>query len=322
LNPNQEKAESRERNTMRIAVIGAGAMGSIFGARLAGGGHDVVLVDVAQPLVDRINEAGITVRRGEESATTLVPAIADPSEIGSVDLVVFFVKCYHTASAAELARPLVGPDTIVASLQNGWGNGDVLAAAFPPEQVVVGVTYNSGLLVEPGVVVHPADQPTLVGNFTDGDAKNAARVAAALESGGLAATVASPVQPEIWKKLILNAATLPTAALTGMNAGALVVHEHMRALVAETAREATAVARALGYDISAEERVDAILSLLEKAGPTRASMLQDFEAGRRTEIDVINGAVVKAADECGVPTPLNRAFVALVKGWETMRGVS
>jgi 2-dehydropantoate 2-reductase len=96
----------------------------------------------------------------------------------------------------------------------------------------------------------------------------------------------------------------------------------MRALVEETAREAAAVARALGYDISAEERVGAILSLLEKAGPTRASMLQDFEAGRRTEIDVINGAVVKAADECGVPTPLNRAFVALVKGWETMRGVS
>jgi 2-dehydropantoate 2-reductase len=315
------EATSEERSTMRIAVVGAGAMGSIFGARLAGGGHDVVLVDVARPLVDKINEAGITVRRGDESTTTPVRATADPSEIGAVELVVFFVKCYHTASAAELARPLVGPDTIVASLQNGWGNGDVLAAAFPPEQVVVGVTYNSGLLVEPGVVVHPADQPTLVGNFTDGDAERASRVVAALESGGLAATVASPVRPEIWKKLILNAATLPTAALTGMNAGALVAHEQMRELVAETAREATAVARALGYDISADERVDAILSLLEKAGPTRASMLQDFEAGRRTEIDVINGAVVKAADGSGVPTPLNRAFVALVKGWETMRGL-
>jgi 2-dehydropantoate 2-reductase len=307
---------------MRIAVVGAGAMGSIFGARLAGGGNDVVLVDVARPLVEKINEAGITVRRDDKSTITRVPATADPSKIGPVELVVFFVKCYHTAAAAELARPLVGPDTIVASLQNGWGNGDVLAAAFPSEQVVVGVTYNSGLLVEPGVVVHPADQPTLVGNFTDGDAERASRVVAALESGGFAATVASPVRPEIWKKLILNAATLPTAALTGMNAGALAAHEQMRALVAETAQEATAVARALGYDISAEERVDAILSLLEKAGPTRASMLQDFEAGRRTEIDVINGAVVKAADGSGVPTPLNRAFVALVKGWETMRGLS
>jgi 2-dehydropantoate 2-reductase len=307
---------------MRIAVVGAGAMGSIFGARLARGGHDVVLVDVVQPLVDKINESGVTVRRDDELTTTRVPATAEPSEVGPVDLVVFFVKCYQTAEAAELARPLVGAETTVASLQNGWGNGDVLAAAFAPTQVVVGVTYNSGLLVEPGVVVHPVDQPTFVGSFTDGDADRASRVAAALESGGLAARVASPVRPEIWKKLILNAATLPTAALAGMNAGALVAHEQVRELVVDTAREAVVVARALGYDISAEERVDAILALLERAGATRASMLQDFEAGRRTEIDVINGAVVKAAAECGVPAPLNRAFVALVKGWETMRGLA
>jgi len=239
-----------------------------------------------------------------------------------VDAAVFFVKCYHTASAAELARPLVGPETTVASLQNGWGNGDVLSAVYPPEQIVVGVTYNSGLVVEPGVVMHPADQPTLVGPFADGDARRAEQLAQALESAGLATTVATPVRPEIWKKLILNAATLPTAALTGMNAGALAGHAEMRELVAETAREATAVAQSLGYPIEAQERVDTILALLERAGPTKASMLQDFEAGRRTEIDVINGAVVKAAAEQGVPAPLNRAFVALVKGWETTRGLA
>ena len=92
--------------------------------------------------------------------------------------------------------------------------------------------------------------------------------------------------------------------------------------MSETAREATAAARALGYDIDADERVEYIHALLEKAGPTRGSMLQDFEAGRRTEIDVINGAVVNAADEHDVRVPLNRSFVALVKGWETMRGLS
>lgn len=308
---------------MRIAVVGAGAMGSIFGARLAGGGHDVVLVDIARTIVDRINEAGVTVVRGDDSTNTRVTATTDPSEVGGpVDLVVFCVKCYHTASATELARPLVGQDTVVASLQNGWGNGDVLAAAFPPEQVVVGVTYNSGLLVEPAKVVHPADQPTLVGAFADGGDERPARLAEALQSGGLETTVVSPVRPEIWKKLILNAATLPTAALTGMNAGALTSHEQMHDLVSESAREATAVARALGYDIDPEERVGYIHALLEKAGPARGSMLQDFEAGRRTEIDVINGAVVAAADEHDVQVPLNRAFVALVKGWETMRGLS
>jgi 2-dehydropantoate 2-reductase len=306
---------------MKIAVVGAGAMGSIFGARFHQAGHETVLVDVAQPLVDTINANGVTVVRGEDETVTRVPATADPSSIGPVDIVVFFTKCYHTAAAAEGARPLVGPDTVIASLQNGWGNGDVLAATYPPEQVVVGVTYNSGLLQGAGRVVHPAEQPTLVGSFTDsGD--GAERLAEALESAALPATVASPVRPEIWKKLILNAATLPSAALTGMTAGELGASEHASALVSDTTREAVAVAQALGYDIDFDERITTILALLAKAGPSKASMLQDVEAERRTEVDVINGAVVKAADEVGVDVPINRALFQLIKGWETKRGLT
>jgi 2-dehydropantoate 2-reductase len=107
-----------------------------------------------------------------------------------------------------------------------------------------------------------------------------------------------------------------------MHAGALTDQQQMRELVTQTAREAVAVARALGYDIDPEERVSYIHELLERAGPTRGSMLQDFEAGRRTEIDVINGAVVRAAEGTDVPVPLNRAFVALVTGWESVRGLA
>jgi len=305
---------------MKIAVVGAGAMGSIFGARFHQAGHETVLVDVVQPLVDTINAEGVTVVRGDDETVTRVPATTDPAAVGPVDIVVFFTKCYHTSSAAESARPLVGPDTAVASLQNGWGNGDVLAAAYPPGQVVLGVTYNSGLLQGPGRVLHPAEQPTLVGSFSDGG-DGAARLAEALESAGLAATVASPVRPEIWKKLILNAASLPASALTGMTAGALGTSQDMLDLVSETTREAVAVAQALGYDIDFDERIGTILGLVEKAGPTKASMLQDVEAGRRTEIDVINGAVVRAAGEVGVPVPINRTLMQLIKGWETQRGL-
>jgi 2-dehydropantoate 2-reductase len=306
---------------MKVAVVGAGAMGSIFGARFAEGGHDTVLVDVAEPLVEKINADGVTIVRGDEEKTAQLPATTDPAGVGEVDLVVFFVKCYHTSSAAEMARPLVGPDTVVASLQNGWGNGDVLASVYDPAQVVVGVTYNSGTVLELGKVAHPGVGPTYMGPFADGSRAGAERLAEAVSAGGLEAHVIDVIRPEIWKKLILNAATLPTASLTGMNAGALTAHELMRDLVSETAREATAVANALGYDIDADERIEYTHGLLERAGPTRGSMLQDFEAGRRTEIDVINGAVVRAAKETGVAVPLNRAFVALVKGWESMRGL-
>jgi len=306
---------------MRIAVVGAGAMGAIFGARFAQAGHDTHLVDVAVPLVDKINSDGITVVRGDDETVTQVPATTDPASVGPVDLVVFCVKCYHTPSAAEAARPLVDSSTVVASLQNGWGNGDVLAGVFPPEQIVVGVTYNSGTVLEIGRVAHPGVGPTTVGSFTDGKGGGPERLAETLTAGGLEATVASPIRPEIWKKLILNAATLPTAALIGMNAGALTAHPDMKQLVSETAREAVAVARALGYDIDEQERIDAIHGLLERAGPARGSMLQDFEAGRRTEIDVINGAVVRAAGDKDVPVPINRAFMALVKGWESQQGL-
>jgi 2-dehydropantoate 2-reductase len=307
---------------MKIAVVGAGAMGAIFGARFAQAGHDTHLVDVAVPLVDKINSDGITVVRGDDETVTQVPATTDPASVGPVDLVVFCVKCYHTPSAAEAARPLVDSSTVVASLQNGWGNGDVLAGVFPPEQIVVGVTYNSGTVLDVGRVAHPGVGPTTVGSFTDGEGGGPERLAEALMDGGLEVTVASPIRPEIWKKLILNAATLPTGALIGMNAGALTAHPDMKQLVSETAREAVAVARALGYDIDEQERIDAIHGLLERAGPARGSMLQDFEAGRRTEIDVINGAVVRAAADTDVPVPINRAFVALVKGWESQQGLA
>jgi 2-dehydropantoate 2-reductase len=307
---------------MKIAVVGAGAMGSIFGARFHQAGHETVLVDVAAPLVEKINADGVAIVRGDEERTTRVPATADPASVGPVDLVVFCVKCYQTAAAAELARPLVGPETVVASLQNGWGNGDVLAGVYPPEQIVVGVTYNSGTVLDLARVAHPGVGPTTMGAFADGDLTGAERLASALTDGGLEAHVATPIRPEIWKKLILNAATLPSAALTGMIAGALAAHAEMRELVTETAREAVAAARALGYEIDEQERIDTILGLLERAGPTKASMLQDFEAGRRTEIDVINGAVVRAAGETGTPVPLNRALVALVKGWESVRGLA
>jgi 2-dehydropantoate 2-reductase len=306
---------------MKVAVVGAGAMGSIFGARFHNAGLDTVLVDVARPLVEKINADGVAVVRGDDETVTRVPATSDPASVGPVDLVVFFVKCYHTASAAETARALVGDGTVVASLQNGWGNGDVLASAYDPGRVAVGVTYNSGTVLELGRVAHPGVGPTYIGPF-DGGPDVAAPLREALEAAGFEVHLSEPIRPEIWKKLILNAATLPTAALTGMHAGALTAHAGMKELVSETAREAVAVARALGYEIEAGERVDYIHALLEKAGPTKASMLQDFEAERRTEVDVINGAVVRAAEEAGVAVPLNRAFVALVKGWESLRGLA
>ena len=135
---------------MRVAVVGAGAMGGILGAALAEGGAEVTLVDVAAAVVEQINEHGVAIERGGVERIVRVPATVDPAEVGVADLVILFVKCYHSEAAASLAEPLVGPDTVVATLQNGWGNGDVLARHFQPSQVVIGVTYHSGTLAGTG----------------------------------------------------------------------------------------------------------------------------------------------------------------------------
>ncbi len=307
---------------MRIAVVGAGAMGSIFGARFAQGGHETVLVDVAAPLVEQINASGVTIVRGDDETTTPVAATTDtvvgrprrprrllrqvlPHAVGGGRCAPARRARHGGRIAAERLGERRRLRRRCSRPSRSWSASRTTAASSR----------------RPARIVHPADQPTLVGSYVDDAGDGAARLAQVLSDSGFEASVASPVRPEIWKKLILNAATLPTAALTGMNAGALTAHAGMKELVSETAREAVAVAQAQGYVIDADERVDAIHALLEKAGPTRASMLQDFEAGRQTEIDVVNGAVVRAGDEHGVAVPLNRAFVQLVKGWESMRGL-
>jgi 2-dehydropantoate 2-reductase len=300
-----------------IAIVGAGAMGSVFGALLAQGGAHVLLIDVSQPLVDRLGRDGLQVDGPDGTRQITVRASTTAAGYGVVDAVFLFVKCHQTRDAAALARPLVGRRTAVVSLQNGWGNGDTLAAAYPPDQLVIGVTYLSATVKGPGRVTYSGSGPTLLGPWTPAGASLAERVGEWLAAAGLAVDHPADVRSAIWKKLVLNAATLPTAALTRLTAGALGRQDQMRDVVRAAAAEAVAAARAQGYDVDEEERQTAIAEVLSRAGTGKASMLQDVEAGRSTEIDVISGAVLRAAEAHAIDTPVTRALYGLVKGLET-----
>lgn len=302
----------------RVAIMGAGAMGGIVGAALIAAGVETHFVDPAPSILSTIRKDGLRIRRGDEEKTLEISITDDPSEIGEVNAVLFFVKCYHTAEAAELARPLVGPDTAIVSLQNGWGNGEVLAGIYPRESLVVGITYHSGTVRAPGLVHHTNlnEAPTFIGPYAGGDTARAEELAGWLGAGGMPAVATAGVLSEVWKKLVHNAATLPPSALTRYTAGALGADPDTHGLVDALAREAVATGRAAGYEIDLDERLAAIAGILEGAGTGKASMLQDIEAGRRTEIGVINEAVVKTADEHQVDVPLNRAMVALIRGYE------
>jgi 2-dehydropantoate 2-reductase len=305
-----------------IVVVGAGAMGSVFGGRLAEAGVPTTLLDTDRELVERLNSHGLRLVENGSERTLRVSASADPAEVEPPAALLFFVKCHQTARAAELARPLAGDGTAVVSLQNGWGNADTLSDAFGQKRLVVGVTYTSATVLEPGVVSSSGPGRTLLGPYAEGEgAELADAVGAALEGAGFPVEHPRPVLAEVWKKLVLNAATLPTAALTGLQAGALAGSEEMRALVDAAAAEAVSVGRAKGFDLDLDERLESIHATLERAGSGKGSMLQDVEAGRRTEIDVISGAVLRAADEHGVDVPVTRALHALVTGLERARGL-
>jgi len=305
-----------------LVVIGAGAMGGVFGGRLTEAGVPVTLLDVDAELVARLNRNGLRLLEGGDERTVPVHASDDPQAVGAADAVLFFVKCHQTAAAIARARPLFADGAGAVSLQNGWGNADLLARAYGGERVVVGVTYTSATVLEPGVVATPGPGRTVVGAHTGrGGDSLVNSVAEVIAAAGFEVERPADVHSEVWKKLVLNAATLPTAALTGLVAGELAGSEEMRALVEGAAAEAVTVGRALGFDVDLEERLESISQTLERAGSGKGSMLQDVEAGRPTEIDVISGAVLRLAEEHDVHVPISRALYALIKGLEHARGL-
>lgn len=305
---------------MRIAVVGTGALGGVWAAKLAAAEHDVTAVDTSTDVVAAINRDGVIVEDRVAGTVLMAPVLAtrDPEEIGPVEAVFVFVKSHQTAAAAELARPLVDAATTVCTLQNGWGNADTLAETFPVEQIVMGVTYQSATVLAPGRVAHTADRPTLLGPYAAGGPLDRAEaLAAAMNGAGLKATATTDVLTEVWKKLILNCASLPSAALTRLRSAGLGAPGPLLDDVLDVViTEAVATARARGLEIELEERINYVHRLLQTGGTGKASMLQDVEAHRKTEIDAVNGAVAREAARLGVPAPLNRALVALVHALE------
>jgi 2-dehydropantoate 2-reductase len=302
---------------MKVVVVGAGAMGCAIGGHLHQGGHEVAFIDTSPELIDVIRRDGVIVETPDSRYEWRPEITSDPATLSAADVVIVMVKGTVTAAAIASALPVVGPDTIVLSLQNGWGGGATIAERVDPSRVVIGVTYSSSTIVSAGHYRQTGRGATFIGPLLEGGALDPARaVGELLSSSGWETEVTSDVATQIWKKLVLNAATLPTAALTLLNAGSL-AGETTLAMVNDVAREAVAVARAIGLDIEIEERLASIEGTLRKAGTGEASMLQDVKAHRRTEIATINGAIVRAGDGAGIPVPLNRLLVSLILGLES-----
>jgi 2-dehydropantoate 2-reductase len=303
---------------VKITIVGAGAMGGLWAARLAATGHDIAVLDVSQPTIEAINRDGLFVENKDgTSDVTKLLATDDPNQIGPSDVVFFFTKAHHTAAAAGLARPLVTPQTTIVSQQNGWGNSDTLAGVYPPNQIAMGVTYHSATVRAPGRISHTGINKTFIGPYVDGAPLDRAQVVGdALNAAEIETVVTSDVKTEVWKKLILNAATLPVSGLTRLTTGIMGEPGPVLDVIDALAAEATTVAIALGRNITLDERLEMIHGLLPRAGAGKASMLQDVEAQRKTEVEVVNGAIVREGERLGIDVRLNKAMLALIGGLE------
>ena len=301
---------------MRVCVVGCGAVGSLFAANLAQlDDVEVWAYDLSAEHVNAINEQGLRLT-GAGEVHALLRATTNAAELPPCDFGIVATKAMHTGAAAA-ATAHAFADGAVASVQNGVGNEEAIAEHAA--RVIRGTTFPAGRIVEAGVVQWDVKGDTTFGPFEPKPAAADAieRLADACTRAGMPATALADARGAQWRKVIFNAATNPVGALTGLTHGRVCEDPALRRLVSSLVDEGKAVAAAQGIELDAdpEELIDHAAKP-EVAYDHKASMLQDVEARRETEIDFLNGGIGRFGRELGVPTPLNDALTALVKALE------
>ena len=299
---------------MKICVVGCGAIGSLFAGHLARlEDVEVFAFDVNRAHTDQIRKHGLRLS-GEADFTSQMMATSDPQELPQCDYGIVVTKSMHTRSAIE-ATAHAFSNGAVCSVQNGAGNEEILAefAKF----VIRGTTFPAGHLVEPGHVCYDIVGDTWIGPFEPSETSLdlVEKLADTITRAGMNTIAMKDARGAQWTKLIFNASTNPVGALTLLHHGAATFFEPTGVLFDQLIDEGLAVAEALGIPLDSDPKA-MVRKAANAPGKHNASMLQDIIAGRQTEVDFLNGAVVRWGEETGVPTPLNRCMWALVKGLE------
>lgn len=300
---------------MRICIVGCGAIGSIFAAHLARlDGVEVHAYDVSKEHVQAIRERGLRIS-GAADFTARVKATTNAREIPICDYGIVATKSTHTRVAISETAHIFSESSAVCSVQNGVGNEEILAEHV--RYVIRGTTFPAGHAIEPGHVGFDIKGDTWIGPFepTGAPMARVKELAATITRAGLNAIALEDARGAQWTKLVFNASTNPVGALTLLHHGAATRFGPTGKLFDDLIDEGLAVAKALGIELHGDPR-DLVKKGADAPGKHKASMLQDILAKRQTEVDFINGAIVEWGKKAGVPTPLNKAMWALIKGLE------
>jgi len=299
-------------------MLGAGAMGGSIGGVLAESGADVYLLDKWHEHVNTIKRHGLKIREDNSERIVKVRAATDCRGIGPVDLVVIMVKCFHTKEAIEAALPIFGDKTTALSLQNGLGSENVIADILGNDRVLRGSTYVGGVLIGPGeVMIGRKRKLTYMGELNGDITERVNRIGRLFDQAGLETIISDNIYGILWKKLLVNIAVGPLSAITRLPHGGMSEVNDVIDCAIEAVMEAIAVARANGVELSVNDPKDIWHEATDGLPyEHKASVLQDIEKGSKTEIDYINGIIVKLGEKLGIPTPVNKTLVAGVKGIE------
>ena len=303
---------------MRIAIVGAGAMGSLYGGVLAENGHEVIFIDPYREHMQAVRENGLTiVKEGQSRVIRGMCAVEDAEGLDPVELLIVFVKSTLTGEAVRANRHLAGKDTMVLTLQNGLGNIEQLESVVDRSQILAGTSANGASLEGPGSIRHAGWGGTTIGEPDGTHSERIRRLADILGTGELGpVTVSDNVLGLIWDKLIANVGINPLTALTRLRNGELLEHPELEDWMESLVQEAAAVAQAEGIRLSMADPAGHCRSIAQATAGNISSMLADVLRNKRTEIDSINGAVVRIGKRHGIETPANALVTALIRGLE------
>jgi 2-dehydropantoate 2-reductase len=302
------------RGAMKIAVMGTGGTGGYFGGLLARAGEDVTFI-ARGPHLDAILKNGLTVKSVLAGDFTLpVKATADPAGVGPVGFVLFCVKAYDNTVAIDRIRPLVGPETTVLSVQNGIDNEEEIGRAVGPGHVAGCVSYISSTIASPGVIAHTAGPGKIVlGEMEGGTSRRTESFQRTLQNSGIPAELHQDIRVALWQKFMEICAVNGMTALTRLPMGEIVACKETRSMLTGAMEEVEAIARARGINL-AEGCVERSMDFFAGLSPLmRGSMYYDLAGGRRMELDILNGAVLRLGRQEGIPTPINFSIYAALK---------
>lgn len=298
---------------MKITVVGPGALGCLVAGFIkARTKEDIWLLDNCPERAKRIAAGGIKIE-GMSSVSVKVDITSEAKDIGICDLVIICVKSYSTEDACKEIKGIVSDNTAVLTLQNGIGNVQILNDYFGPEQVVAGITNHGATLVEEGRVRHAGRGDTVIGRLDGKLSGSLKNISGLLSKCGFDTKISKDIDSIIWSKLVINVGINALTALTRLTNGRLVEHEGSRALLRSAVQEAVKVVKRKRIKLAYDDPIQKVESVCRATSANMSSMLQDVLNKKRTEIDFINGAIVRQAKGSGIAVPVNEVLTDLIK---------